>query len=92
MPRIRPSVKRMHVDQWKDWQKEAYLGVHTSFDMTPVLDAKGYQYMPPDPIPVYATIRPYSPFDKPAPQVECWIPKENTSRTLWQLFRDWLNK
>ncbi len=89
MPRIRPSVKRMHVDQWKDWQKEAYLGVHTSFDMTPVLDAHGYQYKP---IPVYGTVKPYSAFDKPAPQVEMWIPKERQKRTIGQRIHDWLNK
>ena len=90
MPKIRPSFKRLHYDEWKDWQKEAYLGIHTSFDPTPVLDAVGYQYRP---VPVYATIRPYSAFDKPAPQVEQWIPKqEPAKRTLAQRIRDWLNK
>lgn len=90
MPKIRQSFKRLHFDEWKDWQKEAYLGVHTSFDLTPVTDAVGYQYRP---IPVYATIKPYSPFDKPAPQVEQWIPKDKpTKRNILCRIRDWLNK
>ena len=89
MPKIRPSFKRLHYEDWKDWQKEAYIGIHTSFDMTPVLDTHGYQYQP---IPVYATITPYSAFDKPAPQVEMWIPKEQKKRTIGQRIHDWLNR
>ena len=92
MPRIRPSVKRMHYETWKDWQKEAYLGVHTSFSTEPVMDARGYQYRP-IPVPVYATIKPYSAFDKPVPQVEFWIDKaKEPKRTLGQRLREWLNK
>lgn len=90
MPRIRPSVKRMHIERWKDWQKEAYMGVHTKFDFTPIPDAKGYQYRP---IQVHASIRPYSAFDKPAPQVECWIPKqESPKESTFSRFLNWLHQ
>ena len=90
MPKIRRSFKQLHYEDWKDWQKEAYLGIHTSFDMTPVLDAHGYQLR--QPIPVCGTVKPYTAFDKPAPQVECWIPKEAQKKTLGQRIHDWLNK
>lgn len=91
MPKIRPSFKRLHFDEWKDWQKEAYLGIHTGFNLEPVTDARGYKYIP-EPIPVYATIEPYSAFDKPAPQVEYWITKEKAKQTLGQRLREWLNR
>lgn len=77
----------MKVDEWKEWQREAYIGLHDSFDLRPALDARGYQY-----IPAYATIRPCSPFDMPAPQVEFWIPKKQVKRTLWERFLDWLRR
>ena len=90
MPKIRPSFKRLHYEDWKDWQKEAYIGIHTKWDFSPVTNARGYQYQP---VPVYATIAPYSAFDKPAPQVEMWISKgTEPKRTLMRRFREWLNR
>jgi len=110
MAKIRPSFKRLHFDEWKDWQKEAYLGIHTGFNLEPVTDARGYQYIPEpvtdyqfipesvtilEPIPVYATVRPYSAFDKPAPQVELRMRKMdagalNERATGWRGMLEWL--
>lgn len=90
MPKIRRSFKQLHYEDWKDWQKEAYLGIHTKWDFSPALDAHGYQWR--QPIPVCGTVKPYTPFDKPAPQVEYWFPKEAQKKTLGQRIHDWLNK
>ena len=93
MPKIRPSFKRLNYDQWREWQKEAYVGIHEKCDPQPAPDAKGYQYAPAIVVPVYATIRPYSAFDHPAPQVEFWIPKKKPARqNVLSRFRNWLNQ
>ncbi len=39
---IRPSYKRLHYEDWRDWQKEAYMGIHTGF--VPADPADVYQY------------------------------------------------
>ena len=88
------SFKRLHYEDWRDWQKDAYIGIHTRFDYVPAADARGYQYMVPTPVqvPVMAAIKPCNSFDKPAPQVEFWFPKEEKKRTLGQRLRNWINK
>ena len=90
MPKIRPSFKHLRVAEWRLWQKEAYIGIHTGFCLEPALNANGYQHYP---VPVYATIKPYSAFDKPAPQVERWIQKnESNNQNILCRIREWLNR
>lgn len=86
MPKIRLSFKHLRVAEWRPWQKEVYIGIHTGFNPEPVMNASWY------PVTVYATIKPCSAFDKHAPQVERWIPKKTGKLTIWKRALEWLNK
>lgn len=81
--RIRPSTKRMRVSEWKEWQREEYLGVHTGF-----VPADGcylcYQYRPQTEMPRQQTA-------VSAPQADYWLQAED-NRSVWQMFKDWLKK
>lgn len=81
--RIRPSTKRMRVSEWKDWQREEYVGVHTEY-----VPAEGgyffYQYRPQPEMPKQQ-------IEVIAPQADYWLRAED-NRSVWQMVKDWLKK
>ncbi len=85
--RIRPSVRRMHKEDWRPWQREEYLGVHTGF--IPADGAQlSYQYRPIQQ-PAIA-LRPPQPMAR-APQADYWL-QQADDRSIWELFKEWLKK